>query len=91
MQRLPEICAALRVQPEIGAVAKDAAENKSRIGGNDAAITAEFIDVLSRQAGSFCKVRLANAERLHKLFREYLSGGCGFSLCHQHKWPICNY
>jgi hypothetical protein len=83
IERFPEIRTPLRVQPEVGTVAEDTAENKGSIRGYRSPAAAEFIHMLSRKTASVSKISLTDVERFHELFREYLSRSCGLSLCHQ--------
>lgn len=50
MQRFPEVGAALRVEPEIRAVAEDPGQDERRVRGDGAAVAAKFVDMLARQA-----------------------------------------
>jgi hypothetical protein len=55
---LPEVGAALRVEPEVGGVAKDAGKDEGGVGGDGAAVATELVDVLSGEAGFLGEVRL---------------------------------
>src|SRR6185437_9335396 len=89
VKRLPQVGAPLGIEPEVGAIAEDAAEDKSGVCSYGATVTAKLVDMLSREASTFGQIGLADAERFHELLDENFSNGCGLSFCHQHGSFTC--
>ena len=61
MQSLPEVGAALGIQSEVGGVAEDAGEDEGGGCGHAAAVVAQLVSVLGRDAHGLCKGGLGQA------------------------------
>jgi hypothetical protein len=86
VHRLPEIAAALHVQPEIRAVAEHAGEDKRGGGSYVPAVVAQLIDVLALDAHRLGQRDLGESHRPHKFFDECLADSGRFTLRGQHGW-----
>lgn len=76
---VPEIGTALDVEPEVRGVAEDAGEDAGGGGGDGAALIAEFVDVLARDAHGFGEGGLGEVEERQEFFDEDFADGDGFA------------
>ena len=83
VQRIPEIVAALEVQPEVGAGAEHPRQNERRRRRDVAPVVAECVDLAALHAHRLGKRRLGQAHRLHELLDEDFRDGGGLAAGHQ--------